>query len=64
MDTIQLITNTNKAKDQIICTGKLTTLKKFIEITFSKLDLNWKDYVKSNKKLLRKTDILISHGDP
>ena len=64
MDAIQLITNTNKAKDQIICTGKLTTLKKFIEITFSKLDLNWKDYIKPNKKLLRKTDILISYGDP
>ena len=64
IDAIQLITNNHTIRDHIICTGTLTTLKRFIEITFSKLDLNWKDHVKSNKKLLRKSDILNSYGNP
>ncbi len=64
MEGIQLINNSKKIKDQIICTGKLTTLKKFIEITFNKLDLNWQDHIKSNKKLMRDSDILISYGNP
>ena len=64
MEAIQLINNSKIIKDQIICTGKLTSLKKFIEITFNKLDLNWQDHIKSNKKLFRDTDILISYGNP
>ena len=64
VEGIQLITNSNKVKDHIICTGTLTTLKRFIEITFNKLDLNWKDHIKSSKKLFRKSDILRSYGNP
>ena len=64
IDGIQLITNSNKVKDHIICTGTLTTLKRFIELTFNKLDLNWENHIKSSKKLFRKSDILISYGNP
>ena len=64
IDAIQLITNSNIVKDHLICTGISTTLKRFIEITFTKLDLNWKDHIKLNKKLFRKSDILNSYGNP
>ena len=64
IDAIQLITNSNIVKDQLICTGISTTLKRFIEITFNKLDLNWKDHIKLNKKLFRKSEILHSYGNP
>ena len=48
----------------VICTGKLTTLKRFIEIAFKKLDLDWEEYVTSDKKLFRETEIEKSVGDP
>lgn len=64
MEAIQLINNSHKVKDQLICTGTLTTLERFIEITFSKLGLNWKNHIKTNKNLFRKSDILMSYGNP
>jgi GDPmannose 4,6-dehydratase len=64
IEAIQLIANSNQLKDQLICTGKLTKLKRFIEIAFKKLDLDWKDHVQTNEKLSRKSDILKSYGNP
>ena len=54
----------NLNKDQVICTGKLTEIKKFIAICFQYFDLNWKDHVVCDKKLFRSNDIKISYGDP
>ncbi len=64
VEAMQLIANSEMMNDQIICTGKLTTLKKFIEIAFKKLDLDWQEYVTSDKKLFRETEIENSCGDP
>ena len=64
MEGVQLINNSKIIKDYIICTGTLTTLKDFIELTFSKLNLNWQDHIESNNKLKRDSDILISYGNP
>ena len=54
----------NLNKDQVICTGKLTEIKKFIAICFQYFDLNWKDHVVCDKQLFRINDIKISFGDP
>ena len=64
MEGVQIMMNSNKIEDQIICTGKLTTLKEFIKITFDKLGLDWKDHIFSDKKLFRNSDIKQSFGDP
>ena len=61
---LQLMNRSNEPKDQIICTGKLTTLMKFIEITFMKLNLNWKDHIRTNQINIRSNDIEKSYGDP
>ena len=64
IEGVQLIMNSDKIEDQIICTGQLTTLKEFIQITFDYLGLNWESHVISDKKFYRKSDIQISYGDP
>ena len=64
MEGVQIIMNSNKIEDQIVCTGKLTSLKKFIEITFDLLGLDWRSHIISNKKLFRRSDIKVSYGDP
>ena len=59
-----LMLESKLVKDQVICTGRLTEIKKFIEICFKYFDLNWQDHVISDEKLFRSNDIKISFGDP
>ena len=51
-------------QDHIICTGKLTSLQEFINITYSKFNLNWEDHICVDKSLKRKNEISKSFGDP
>ena len=43
----------------MIATGKTNSLEEFINLSFSKLNLSWKDHVLSDPKLFRLTDL---HG--
>jgi GDPmannose 4,6-dehydratase len=49
---MQLILNNKQADDFIIATGKLHTVLDFIKITFKTLGLNYKKYIKENKKII------------
>tara|TARA_B100000902_G_scaffold141584_1_gene139364 strand:- start:48 stop:533 length:486 start_codon:yes stop_codon:yes gene_type:complete len=64
MEGVKIIMNSNKIEDQIICTGKLTTLKEFIRVTFNKLNLDWQNHIISDNKLFRQSDIKKSYGNP
>ena len=64
VEAIHPIIHAAKLKDHIICTGKLTKLTKFIDLSFKYFNLNWRDHVISNEKFFRKKDIIISYGDP
>ncbi len=64
MEGVQKIMRSKIIEDQIICTGQLTTLKEFIQITFDHLGLNWQSHVISNEKFYRRSDNKISFGDP
>lgn len=50
------INNTDEF-DFIISTGKTYTLKKLIQFAFESVNLNWKNHILTNKKLLRKKEI-------
>lgn len=47
----------------VIATGKTTSVKDFLEKTFKYLNLDWKKYLKINKKLLRPSKTSILKGD-
>ena len=64
VEAMQLINRSKTKKDYIICSGESHKLKDVIEIVFSQLGLNWKDYVKSSKDLIRKSEIETSEGNP
>ena len=64
VEAMQSITRAKKMKDQIICTGKLTKIESFIEKTFQKLNLNWRDHIVSSNRLFRERDIIKSFGNP
>ena len=58
-----LILQQEDPDDYIIATGKTISLRDFIKITFDYFGLNYEDYLKVDKKLLRPSDILISKAD-
>ena len=64
VEGIQKMTRAKSTEDQVICTGKSTKLKDFIQIVFKTLDLNWQDHIIIEKSLFRKSDILKSFGNP
>ena len=53
-----------RADDFVIATGYSSTLREFISYAFSALDLNWENYVKSNPKLYRPSEIQSVYGSP
>ena len=64
VEAMQCILNSNTFKDQIICTGDLTTLEKFTEIAYEHFNLNWKDHIEIDPTIFRRSDISKSYGDP
>ena len=64
VEAMQLMVRSHLLKDQIICTGILTSLETFISMTFEKLDLDWERYIVIEKKYLRNQDICMSYGNP
>ena len=64
VEAMQNILNSEKTKDYIVCTGKLTSLEKFINIAYKYYDLDWKDHVEINPKYIRENEIINSYGDP
>ena len=64
MEGVQIIMNSNRIEDQIICTERLTKLKEFIKITFNLLGLDWQSHITTSKQFFRNSDIKVSYGDP
>lgn len=59
-----LMLQQNTPDDFVIATGKTTSLKDFIKITFNLLGLNWEDHVKVDEGLIRPTDISVGLANP
>ena len=51
------------AGDYVVCTGETHSVKEFCEVAFSHLNLNWKDYVKVDEKLIRPAEVDLLVGD-
>ena len=64
VEAINKILNLNSPTDLIISSGKVNSLKKFIEISFKAVGLNWKNHVIVSDKFVRKLDVHRSGGSP
>jgi GDPmannose 4,6-dehydratase len=51
-------------EDFVIATGKTHKLEEFLELAFSAVRLDWREYVEFGQHLFRPTDILISRANP
>jgi len=59
-----MILQHDKPDDFVCATGKSHTVKDLVEYTFSKLDLDWKKYVKIDEKFFRPEELDDLKGDP
>jgi GDPmannose 4,6-dehydratase len=49
--------------DYVVATGETYSVKEFLEMVFSKLELDWKDYVEIDSRYFRPTEVELLLGD-
>jgi GDPmannose 4,6-dehydratase len=64
VEAMYLMLQQDAPDDYVIATGESHTLAEFIEIAFRLVNLDWQDYVISDKNLRRPTDLAVSRGAP
>jgi GDPmannose 4,6-dehydratase len=64
VEAMYLMLQQEQPDDYVIATGESYKLAEFIEIAFRLVDLDWRDYVISDKDLRRPTDIAINRANP
>lgn len=60
---MHLIISHDKPDDFVCSTGKSHTVRELVEYTFNHLDLDYKKYVRVNKKFLRPEELNVLKGD-
>ncbi|MUL35138.1 GDP-mannose 4,6-dehydratase [Gloeocapsopsis dulcis] len=53
-----------EAEDYVIATGETHSVKEFLELAFSYVNLNWQDYVEFDERYLRPAEVELLIGDP
>ena len=64
VEAMWLMLQQNKPNDYVIATGETNKLEYFVQYTFEKLGLDYKDYVTQDQSFMRPTDLQISKADP
>ena len=64
VEAMQLVLRSEVLSDQLICTGRMVSLRYFVEQSFARLGLNWQEHVDLQPALMRPSDIRESVGDP
>ena len=64
VEAMQIITNSSKINDHVVCTGEAHTLKDYISKVFSFFELEWENHVILDDKFFRPNEILKCYGDP
>jgi GDPmannose 4,6-dehydratase len=54
----------DKPNDYVIATNETHSVQEFVEATFGRLDLDWKEYVGFNERYLRPAEVDLLIGDP
>jgi len=61
---MHMITNHENADDFVVATGITHSVRDLCEVVFTKLGMNYEDYVVQNKKYLRPEELNYLKGDP
>jgi len=64
VEAMWLMLQQQNPEDYVIATGESSSLRTFVEYAFSYFDLDWKEWVETDEKLLRPTDLSANYADP
>lgn len=64
VEAMWLMLQQKKPDDFLIATGHTVSLEYFIAETFKYYELDWRDYVKTNNKFFRPSDLGVGRADP
>ena len=59
-----MIISSDKSDDYVVASGSMYSVKEFLQLVFSKLDLDWKEYVEIDHKYFRPSEVDALCGDP
>jgi GDPmannose 4,6-dehydratase len=59
-----LILQLDKPGDYVCATGISHTVRELVEYVFSRLDMNWENYIKQDQKFFRPEELNDLKGDP
>lgn len=62
-DAMYLMLTADNACDYVISSGEMRSVKQLVEMVFSKLDLDWKQYVVTDPRYLRPAEVEALCGD-
>jgi GDPmannose 4,6-dehydratase len=63
VEAMWLMLQQETPEDFVIATGETRSVREMVEYVFNKLQLNWKEFVKSDKKYLRPEELNYLKGD-
>ena len=63
-DALYKIIMAESPSDYVVATGEMHSVQEFLELVFSKLDLDWKKYVEIDSRYFRPLEIDALCGDP
>jgi GDPmannose 4,6-dehydratase len=64
VEAMWLMLQHQQADDFVIATGHTYSIREFLDLVFSKLDLNWNDYVEIDPRYFRPAEVELLLGDP
>lgn len=64
VEAMWLMLQQDQPENFVIATGESHSLKEFVEVVFNNFGLDWKKYVKINKKYVRPNELKISSANP
>jgi len=64
IEAMWLMLQQDKPNDFVVATGETRSVKEMVEYVFSKLDMNWEEYVQTDKKFERPEELDYLRGDP
>ncbi|MGH6644643.1 MAG: GDP-mannose 4,6-dehydratase, partial [Bradyrhizobium sp.] len=63
VEAMWLMLQQEKPEDYVIATGETHSVQEFLEVVFSQLNLDWKQYVKQDPKYFRPAEVDLLLGD-
>jgi len=64
VEAMWLMLQQDTPDDYVIATGKTHSVERLLEVAFSCVDLNWRDYVVQDERFMRPAEVDLLIGDP